>query len=302
MKRMKPWLSALLVVIAPPVLLFLSNWGYSSVTIYRSLHFAAWPQQLFTMCVYTALGIVLGFLMSRFTRREQRRLGLVSFTGGLLLLVAFGVLYALYRRESVTFPTWIRNIFAMFDLREMYFWGGVYLLQIIRRTQTGGKVRLQPAGEAAASLPYGSRGNTAAMLCVILLPALLLLVSAYALSVSAAQAQNNFITNIHYFLLHIPYWNIVFYSLLGVLFGAVPWLCRAEEKRLRCAVAVTFGLAGVMMVGMLHSVVYADTTSLLAFLTYLNLKEVFLWVGLYLYLMASLLRQGYREKNQNSGE
>ncbi len=294
MKQMKPWLSALLVVLLPPMLLFLSNWGYSGVTIYRSLHFVAWPQQLFTMCVYTALGIILGFLLSRFTQREQRRLGLISFAGGLLLIVAFGVLYALYRRETVTLPTWIRNIFALFDLREMYFWGGVYLLQIIRRTQPGGKVRLQPVGEAAASLPYGSRGNTAAMLCVILLPALLLLVSAYALSVSAAQAQNNFITN-------IPYWNIVFYSLLGVLFGAVPWLCRAEENRLRCAVAVTFGLAGVMIVGMLHSVVYVDTTSPVVFLTYLNLKEVFLWVGLYLYLMASLLRQGYREK-KHSGE
>ncbi len=289
MKKIKTGLYALAVVILPPILLFLSNWAHGEVYLYCSTHYNNVPLLFYRVCVYTALGFVLGWLITRFDEDKARRRGVWVFTGGLLLIAAFGAVYALFRQGMVDFPTWIHNILVRFDLRELYLWGGVYLVQIIRRSLPAGKMQLKPAGDAAIS--YGSRSNTAAMLCVTLLPALLLAVSAI-LSEFAAFGANAYLSAGSY----ISYWNIGFYTIAGGLFGAVPWLCRAEEKRLRCAVAVTFGLSGIILLGILYSLYWSPIATPFAFLKFLNLNEVFLWTGLYLFLLALLLRQGYREK------
>lgn len=289
MKKIKTGLCALAVVILPPILLFLSNWGHSEVYLYCSTHYNSVPLLLYSVCVYTALGIVLGWLITRFEDKSGR-CGVRVFTGGLLLIAASGVVYVLFRRELVDFPVWIHNSLVCFDLRELYLWGGIYLVQVIRRSLPAGKMQLKPAGDAAIS--YGSGGNTAAMMCVTLLPALLLVVSALLSRFAAFEAKAYLSAGSY-----IPYWNIGFYTISGVLFGAVPLLCRVEEKRLRCAVAVTFGLSGIILLGMLYSLYGSPVATPFAFLVFLNLNEVFLWIGLYFFLLASLLRQGYRKKN-----
>ena len=291
MKKIKTGVYTLAVVGLPPILLFLSNWGYGAVDLYQSRHFNSVPLLLYSVCVYAALGIILGWLITRFEDKSGR-LGVILFTGGLLLIAAFGVVYVLFRQELVDFPIWIHNIFVRFDLRELYLWGGVYLVQIIRRSLPAGKMQLKPAGDAAVQL--GSRGNTVAMLCVMILPVLLLVVSSILSGFAAFEAKAYLPTGSY-----IPYWNIGFYTTSGGLLGAVPWLCKAEEKRLRCAVAVTFGLSGIILLGMFCSVWNHSSATPIAFLSFLNLKEVFLWTGLYLFLLASLLRQGYREKNSS---
>lgn len=296
MKRIKCWMDTSAVIVLPPVLLFLSNWGYSAVDTYCAKSYNVLPRLLYSVCAYTVLGILLGWLITRFEGKEVRRRGVISFTGGLLLIAALGVVYALERQEILDFPSWIHNVLVKFDLRELYLWGGVYLLQIIRRSLPPGKLQPKLAGEAAVRPYSGSRGNTAAMLCVMLLPTVVLLVSAYAQNGFASLARRAGERNIQMFLRHIPYWNIGFYTISGALFGAVPWLRYAEEKRLRCAVAVTFGLSGIILLGMLYSLWLCSTLPL-TFLTFLNLNEVFLWTGLYLYVLASLLREGYRDKN-----
>ncbi|MCI9626992.1 MAG: hypothetical protein HFI90_09475 [Clostridia bacterium] len=291
MKKIKTGLCALAVVVLPPILLFLSNWGYGEVYLYCSTHYNSAPLLFYRACVYTALGFGLGWLITRFEDKARRR-GVWVFTGGLLLIAAFGVVYVLFRQELVDFPVWIHNIFVRFDLRELYLWGGVYLVQIICRSLPVGKMRLKPAGDAAVS--YGSRGNTVAMLCVMILPALLLVVSSILSGFATFEAKAYLPTGSY-----IPYWNIGFYTTSGGLLGAVPWLCKAEEKRLRCAVAVTFGLSGIILLGMLYSLYWSPVAIPFAFLKFLNLNEVFLWTGLYLFLLALLLRQGYREKNSD---
>lgn len=295
MKRIKSWIDTSAVIVLPPVLLFCSNWGYGALETYRAKSYSALPLLLYTVLVYTALGILLGWLTTRFEDKDAWRRGVLSFTGGLLPVLALGMVYVLERQGIVDLPTWLHNALVKFDLRELYLWGGVYLLQIIRRSLPAGKLKPKLAGEAAVRPSYGSKGNTAAMLCVMLLPALVLLVSAYAQNGFAAPARGYGERNIQMFLRRIPYWNIGFYTISGVLFGAVPWLRCAEENRLRCAVAVTFGLSGIILLGMLYSL-WLCSAMPVTFLTFLNLNEVFLWTGLYLYLMASLLRQGYRGK------
>lgn len=290
MKKIKTGLCALAVVILPPILLFLSNWGYGAVSSYRLSYYNNALMLLYSMCAYTALGIILGWLITRFEDKKLR-CGVWLFTGGLMLIAASSVAYALFLQELVDFPAWIQHIFVYFDLRELYLWVGVYLLQIIRRSLQIGKMQLKPAGDAAIS--YGSGGNTAAMMCVMILPALLSAISAYALNAFTVLTRGYGIINIH----NLPYWNIGFYTISGGLFGAVPWLCKAEEKRLRCAVAVTFGLSGIILLRILYSLSWNPSASPLAFLSFLNLNEVFLWIGLYFFLLASLLRQGYRKKN-----
>lgn len=259
-----------LAVAMAPILLVLSSWGYGRVSVYQALQASAygWQKPLYTIGVYLPLGVVLGVLLTRFTARDERRAGAVSFAGGLLLIGIFGVVYALYARADAALPIAVHNFLILFDLRELYFWGGMYAVQIVCR----GTMR----GDA---LPQeGTKGRGGAILNVVLLPALLLVMSALA---AERGVENDWRGQ-----------NAVFYSVIGILFGLIPWMCRTEKNKLRGAVAVTCGLGGAILAGMLSEL------PTFALLQRMNEKEVFLWIGLYFWLMISLLREGYREKNQ----
>lgn len=259
-----------LAVAAAPILLVLSSWGYGRVSVYQALQATAfgWQKPLYTIGVYLSLGVLLGIVVTRFTARDERRAGAFSFACGLLLIGVFAAVYALYARADAALPTAVHNFLILFDLRELYFWGGIYAVQIVCRGMT-----------RKNALPQdGIKGIGGAILNVVLLPALLLVMSALA-------AEREIGDNLRG-------WNAVFYSVIGILFGLIPWLCRTEKNKLRCAAAVTCGLGGAILAGMLSEL------PTFALLQRMNEKEVFLWIGLYFWLMISLLREGYREKNQ----
>lgn len=257
-----------LAVAAAPILLVLSSWGYGSVSVYQALQATfGWQKMLYTISVYLVLGVLLGIAVTRFSAQDERCAGVISFAGGLLLIAAFGAFYVFYAHSDAVFPTAVHNYLILFDLRELYFWCGIYAAQVVCRGMTRKETVPQK----------GAKGNSGAVLSVVLLPALLLVVSALASEREIGES--------------MPVWNVAFYTASGILFGTVPQLCRTEKNKLRGAAAVTCGLGGAMLAGMLSEL------PAFALLQRMNEKEVFLWIGLYFWLMISLLRDGYREKN-----
>lgn len=259
-----------LAVAAAPILLILSSWGYGSVSVYQALQATAfgWQKPLYTIGVYLPLGVLLGIAVTRFSAQDERCAGVISFAGGLLLIAAFGAFYAFYAHTDAAFPTAVHNYLILFDLRELYFWCGIYAAQVVCRGMT--RKETVPQG--------GAKGNSGAALTVVLLPALLLVVSALAAEREIGDSMRG--------------WNVAFYTVNGILFGVIPRLCRAERNKLRGAATVTCGLGGAILAGMLSELPAFEL------LQRMNEKEVFLWIGLYFWLMISLLREGYREKNQ----
>ncbi len=159
-------------------------------------------------------------------------------------------------------------------------------MQLVSRTlPQSGQVRPRPAGETPAVAPR--RADAAAMVGLIALPAATLVASALWAGRQADGAASG---------------NMWVYLLLGALFSTAPLLCRKEQNRLRCAVALTFGLAGAVMVGMMQSAASYLPAPPLPFLKNLRQDEIFLWIGLYLFLMVSFLRQGYRDKQKREAE
>lgn len=285
MKQKPGWPMAVLVAIMPLILLAVQSGAAYGVRCVQ-LSMGIPLQQWIDIAVYTVLGVLEGYLATRLQKEGQRRAGAVAFVVGFILLAACGILFALYRQGSAPVPAWLHNLWAVADQTLLYWWGGLYLVQLVSRTlPQSGQVRPRPAGEAAAAAPR--RVDAAAMVGLIALPAAALVASALRTAWQADSAAGG---------------NIWVSLLLGALSGAAPLLCRREQNRLRCAVALTFGLAGAVMVGMMQSAAAYLPAPPLPFLQHLRQGEIFLWIGLYLFLMVSFLRQGYRDKQKREAE